>query len=279
MRLQFTLTVTAAKWLIAKGIARLPKVRQALAGGRIILKGGTTVSALCQELSGRAMMISGRVSPRGAKTAAMQSSQDQPHAMLLHKGRAQPLLRDEWPRAVQSLGRDDLLISGANIIDAHGGAALMCGMKLCNGAGPWLAASGVEGFGVIIAAGLEKLIPGRVEDAVRRTGRLLVDRSYGMAVGLLPLQGEVFTELEAVKSLAPVECWIAGRGGIGGAEGAATLVVEGEASRVSIIEKAYLEVRGRELSGAPESLQTECAAGSPGCRGHLACVYKKKEPR
>lgn len=54
-----------------------------------------------------------------------------------------------------------------------------------------------------VAAGLEKLIPGRVEEAVRAAGRKGVALSMGMAVGLMPIYGRPMTEVEAVKLLAP----------------------------------------------------------------------------
>ena len=43
-RIQFSLTVSEGKWLIAHAIADMKEVRDAIAGGRIVLKGGTTVS-------------------------------------------------------------------------------------------------------------------------------------------------------------------------------------------------------------------------------------------
>jgi len=69
MRIQITLTVHEAKRIIAKGIAELPAVKAALETGSIFLKGGTTVSAVCEELTGKPMNILGRISIRGAVTA------------------------------------------------------------------------------------------------------------------------------------------------------------------------------------------------------------------
>lgn len=46
MKAMMTLTVAEGKRLIAKGIARMPAVVAARAGGKIFMKGGTTVSAV-----------------------------------------------------------------------------------------------------------------------------------------------------------------------------------------------------------------------------------------
>ncbi|MCL4370580.1 MAG: hypothetical protein M1380_06700 [Chloroflexi bacterium] len=69
MRAQVSLTVSEGKLLIARAIASLPEVRSAFENGRILLKGGTTVSALAEELVGVPLRISGRVSPRGTKSS------------------------------------------------------------------------------------------------------------------------------------------------------------------------------------------------------------------
>jgi len=86
MRLQITLTVSEAKRIIAKGIAALPVVKAALETGSIFLKGGTTVSAVCEELTGKPMNILGRVSPRGTVTAG--SNPGKFHCVLIKMGKS-----------------------------------------------------------------------------------------------------------------------------------------------------------------------------------------------
>ena len=73
MLIQVTLTVHEAKRVIAKGIVKLPVVQEAFRSGKILLKGGTTVSAVCEELIGRPLRISGRIVPNGAKSAGLIS--------------------------------------------------------------------------------------------------------------------------------------------------------------------------------------------------------------
>ena len=274
MRIQFTLTASEAKWMIAKGVARLPKVQNALKNGRIILKGGTTVSAVAEELTGRPLMISGRVTPLGTLGARIPVNQPgQPHDLLIEKGKSVSQILD-WPAAVAGMRPKDCLITGANIFDAQGNAALMCGAQFGGQAGPWLHCAWTEGFSVIIAAGLEKLIPGRVADAVRAAGRLRPDKSYGMAVGLVPVVGEIFTEIEAVKTLARVDCQVIGKGGVFGAEGGTTLLVEGDEDQVLQIEEIFLAIHGKGASGTPESL-VACEPGGVSCKKHVNCAYKK----
>jgi len=67
MRAQITLTVNESERTIVKAIASLPYVQTALKSKKIFLKGGTTVSAVCEELVGQPLRISGRVVRGGTK--------------------------------------------------------------------------------------------------------------------------------------------------------------------------------------------------------------------
>ncbi len=270
MKAAITLTVAEGKRLIAKAVAGMPEVRRAREGGRILLKGGTTVSAIAEELLGIPLRISGRITPAGLKVA--RTTAPEPHSVLI-EGSGWRGVDDGLPEVVAGLGGGDVFITGANIIDPHGGAAVMAGAPLGGGPGTVLTGLMAEGVPIIVAAGLEKLIPGTVDQAVRVAGRKSIDRAMGMAVGLMPVSGRVITEVEAVQLLAPVECQVIGRGGVDGAEGGVTLAVWGEDSAVDRLFGLVLELKGAGTSGVAESL-VECHGGIPRCRIHLACIYR-----
>jgi hypothetical protein len=270
MKAIVSLTVPEGKRLIARAIAQMPEVRQAREGGKILLKGGTTVSAVAEELVGVPMYISGRVTPRGLKASDVAGSA--PHSMLV-EGAKWRNIDDEMPKAVESLGAGDLIVIGANAIDAYGGAAMFAGAPLGANPGQVMTGMMVEGATVIVAAGLEKLIPGRLSDAIQAAGRKRVDISMGMSVGLMPIFGRVVTEVEAFQLLAPVECRVIGRGGIVGAEGSTTCVLSGEEADVKGLFRLALGLKGATTSGAPDSL-VECVEASSRCKGHRACIYR-----
>ena len=272
MRMQFTMTSAEGKRMIAKGISSLNRVKKALKSGKIVLKGGTTVSAISEELIGKPMKISGRITPLGTKTTKSVSKHDDPHSLLIEKGK-EINIDDRWEEAMSRLEPGDCFITGANVIDVHGNAALMVGTRFGARPGPWIQGAWTEGIHAIIAVGLEKLIPGSVNEIIKVAGRKRVDKSYGMAVGFIPLFGEVFTEVDAIQALARVDCHVIGKGGIFGAEGSTTVLVEGSQGEVSRLEEIYQEVHGSSVSGRPESL-AECEMGIPACKRHLRCVYK-----
>jgi phage gpG-like protein len=269
VKAQITLTSAEGKRLIAKAIAQLPEVRAALASGKILLKGGTTVSAVAEELVVTSMRISGRVTRRGAKTALTRGTA--PHYLLIEGGEAtdvEECLED----TLATMSGNDVAVIGANALDAYGNAALMAASRLGGGGGRLITGAMVEGVSIIIAVGLEKLIPGSVQEAVQAAGRKAVDFAMGAAVGLIPLMGRVITEAQALTILAPVKPTVIGRGGVHGAEGATTLVVEGTADDVRRTFSIVQGIKGTALSGDRETM-TECHPGTPGCARHLGCIY------
>ena len=272
MILQISLTVPEAKEIIAKDAANLPEIKRAMKSGKIFLKGGTTVSALARELVGTDLYICGRISPRGTKGSKSMIF-DVPHSVLIDKGVVRNA--DDWEEAeIKNLQKQDVFVIGANAIDKDGNAAIMAGSFLGGPPGKILGGLMAEGINIIILAGIEKLIPTTISDAVRACGRKKVDISFGMAVGLIPIIGKLITEQTAIEMLADVKCTVIGKGGICGAEGSTTMVVEGDKSQIYKIYKYVESVKGFTTCGIKASLE-ECERGSMGCKEELACIYKK----
>ncbi|MCK5552105.1 MAG: hypothetical protein KAJ09_03095 [Deltaproteobacteria bacterium] len=275
MRAQVTVTVNEAKRIIAKGISRMPSVQNALRSGKIFLKGGTTVSCVSEELTGKPLRISGRIVPEGTKTAQVQSLGF--HCALIEGGEL--IDADEsLEQTIENLKAQDVAVIGANAIDVFGNSALMYGIAL--GGGPGRIISGViaEIENIIIAAGLEKLVPGSITDIVTKAGRKNVDRSIGMAVGLIPLGGRIITEKDAISLLAEVSCTVVGRGGVFGAEGATTMIIEGDKREVENVFQIILSLKDQKVSGTQKSLPS-CTAPHERCKIHRACIYKKTKKR
>ena len=270
MRLQVTLTVPEAKRIIAKAIYSRSDVKKALKEGKILLKGGTTTSAIAELLVGIKLRIGGRISPRGTMNTLRKV--DKAHCILIQGGEYSNI-DESITEVVSEMSKDDVIIASANAIDVNGDAAMLAAAPLGYHPGKAIAGFMSQGSKVIIAVGLEKLIPGTIKDAVLSTGRVTIDKSFGAAVGLIPIYGEVFTEREALMVFADVKVTVIASGGINGAEGSHTFVVEGAESEVNKIFTLISEVKGTTTSGDEQSL-VECERGCPQCKRHLACVYK-----
>lgn len=271
MKCQFTLTVSEGKLLIAKAIAAQPEVRKALSEGMILLKGGTTVSALSEELCGVPLRISGRITPRGTVSSGAVKPEGA-HSLLIRRG--VPEQGDGWLAEIAaSMGPGDVFVCGANLIDPWGGAVMMAGKDLCGEPGGIIPVIESEGVKCFVAAGLEKLSPLPLRESCENAGRKTPVWSMGMAVGLVPVQGRVVTELEALSMLGYPDRWLVGRGGISGGEGSSTFVAETGSEEEMAALLAFLgQIKGAATSGVKTSLE-ECLRCGPGRAGHLGCVY------
>jgi hypothetical protein len=176
---------------------------------------------------------------------------------------------------VNELQADDVAIVGANAIDVHGNAALMYGAPLGGGPGRVISGLMAELRNIIVAVGLEKLIPGSLTEIIARTGNKSVDLSMGMPAGLTPIIGKIVTEKDAIPLLAGVECTVIGQGGIAGAEGATTMLIEGRREEVEKAFEIVTSIKGSEISGEKESLP-ECTPPNERCDLHRGCCYKKR---
>ena len=270
-RIQFYLTVNEGKWFIADAISRMDAVIQAKQAGKVVLKGGTTVSCLAELLFNKPLHISGRLTPRGAKVA--KTTDKKPHCLLVHQGE-ETILDDIADEALLELGSGDVMIISANIIDVMGNAAMLAGSPAGGCYGRAVSAMTVEGLTVIVAAGLEKLIPGSVTDSVLLSRRKEVDFSHGLSCGLFPIYGHaVVTELSAIRLFADVDAVVIGRGGIQGAEGGTLIQAWGSEGQIALLEEAIKRCKGKPISGDEVSL-LECVPSQETCR-HLSCCYKQ----
>lgn len=274
-KVQVSLLVEESKQLIALGICEHPLLKNSLKDGRVVLKGGTTVSKISEILIDKKLRISGRITGRG--TVSGLNEDKNPHTVLLENKLFRNIdncINDEFLK----LGKDDLFICSANAVDSNYNAAMMAGSGGGGNIGMALNAIYSEGVPVLIPVGIEKMIPGDIEDIIKKTGRKGKNLSWGMSVGLLPIKGEVITEIEAVKYLADVECQAIGAGGVGEASGSTTLDIWGSDSEVDKIINIIKPIKENkiELSGSSESLQ-ECSSGCVSCGRHIGCGYKSGE--
>jgi len=268
---QVVLTVPESKLLIAKAIAELPEIRHALREGKIALKGGTTVSALSELLGFPPLRISGRITAQGTRSAS--SVVDAPHAIVVERGQWRPA-DENLEQEIAEMAQGDIFVTGANALDCFGNAGTLVGTVAGATIGkvwPYLIS---EGITTIIAVGLEKLIPGSITAASLKAGRKRVSKSMGMAVGLFPLVGKVVTEQHAIELLTGVHCTVIASGGLAGAEGATTMVLEGDLGQVEQAFSLTESVKNAACSGNKQSL-ISCDKNGIRCNQHLACVDKQ----
>lgn len=273
-RIQVTLTVEEGKELISLGILKHPKLMNSIENGKILFKGGTTVSKITEKLLNVSLRISGRITSRG--TVAGDKTLDSPHSILLQDNKWRKI-DDTISDEVHGFAKNDLIICGANAFDYKGRAALMAGSPGGGNVGKSLSSWYSEGASVLIPVGIEKMVPGDLDEIITKSSRTGKSISWGMAVGLIPLHGELFTEVEALQTLADVECFVIGAGGLGEAQGSITIDILGAKEEIEKLIPILIEIKSKEnqISGDAESL-IECVPICDNCARHLSCGYKRK---
>ena len=220
-----SLTPEQGKKLIARAVASLPDVRETVMERTAVIVAGTTnryVAEALLELVGEKEKLTGFFRgvtvPRGAKPVPAEVTED----IVITKGKA---IRGKTVFDVaKDLKPGDMIFKGANAVNlSDGEAAVLVGSSELGTSRPLLEAAYGRRVGVMIPVGVEK----RVELPVRVLAELARDeRTSGPR--LLPLPGEVFTELEALEALYDVESEILASGGVMGAEGAVYFLCTGE---------------------------------------------------
>jgi len=157
---------------------------------------------------------------------------------------------------LKKMGAGDVFIKGANAIDPCGNAGIFLGSPIGGTVGRVLGSAMAKGITIVIPVGLEKMIPTPISKAAVEAGIGRMDYSMGMPVGLIPLNGTVVDEVKAFQILTGAEAIPIGAGGVGGAEGAITLVIKGPDSQVKKSLQIANSVKGTQ---EPPTQPPECS--------------------
>ncbi len=246
MRLLVTLTAAEGKRLIAKGLLGLEVVQHALREGYLCVTLGTTSSYLVEEILGeydKTRHIAGLTVPRGVWVTRPEA---RAYDAIFHRG--EYLERKKVRDVLEELGPDDVIIKSANALDADGVPIVLLASETGGTVGTFLGAVAARGINLLMPVGLEKCIPARYDEFKDRVGMQAWDYYLGTPVGAIAIpEGRPFTEVDALRTLFDVEATPIAAGGINGAEGSVTLLVEGDEGS---IRRAYEFLRD-EIKGEP----------------------------
>lgn len=239
---QFNLTPVMGKRLIAKGMAQHPDVQRVLEKGTLLIVAGTTNGYVAEEILtmlGQAEGFSrvgfrrGVTVAQGAKLPKAELAGD----VVIVDGQWQPgkTVFD----VAEGLKAGDVVLKGGNAFDPYGQAAVQIGHP--QGGTVMAVVPAVIGRRVklIVPIGLEK----RVFDDIH-TLALRVNDAATDGPRLMPLPGEIFTELDAIQLLTGAEPLLIAGGGIFGAEGSAWIGVSGTEEQVTAAAELIKSVAG-----------------------------------
>jgi len=235
----FLLTSSMGKRLIGKGVAALPEVRDVLKEGTLVVVAGTTNAYVAEEILSAAGQNEGFARqgfrrgvtvPPGTRKGDMGRLPDEdrfPGDVVLVDG--------AWQRGkrifdiVDGMSDGDVIVKGANAVCLRTRkAAVLVGHPMAGTAGAAIPAVAGRRVRMIVPVGLEKRVERDVADLAQA-----VNAPGGEGPRMLPLPGQVFTELEALELLTGATATLVASGGVAGAEGAVWLGVCGTAEQVS----------------------------------------------
>jgi hypothetical protein len=230
---QFTLTVAAGKRLIGKGMAAHPEIKKVLKGGTLVIIAGTTNGYVAEEILA-AIGAGGNFSKkrffRGITLPPGQPTNEQGRLPDEFKFPGDVVIKDgAWlsgktlDDVLEDLKEGDIILKGANALDierkraavliAHPrGGTILDSLKVMMG----------RRVRLIVPVGLEKRITGDLDSLAVRLNAPGVK-----GLRLLPVPGEVFTEIDALALLTGVKAELFAGGGAGGAEGGIWLASSG----------------------------------------------------
>lgn len=246
---QFVVTPSMGKRLIGKATARHPAVRAVLKKGTLVIVAGTTNGYVAEEVleaTGRADGFSrtgfrrGMVAPPGfdARSISAQFSGD----VILVDGKR--IEGKEIFDVVGDLRAGDVVVKGANAVNlCRRRAGVLIGHPESGTIGAALPVIVGRRVKLLIPVGLEKRVTADIADIADR-----LNAPDAEGPRLMPLPGEILTELDAVEMLTGAKAELLAGGGVYGAEGAVRLGVGG---------------RGEDVEAAAELLKS--LAGEPPC--------------
>lgn len=240
---QVVLTVSESKRLIARAVAQMPVVTQALDSGTVIIAKGTTNTYVAEELTGQDLVpgsyVYGRVFPTQGGERFDKDTRHIPE-FVLKNGAVTDI---PYAEAVTQLQPGDVVIKGANALDYENQTAgVMIGADDGGTTGKFMPYLVARKAHLVIPVGLEKLVAGKVLELADTMRQPM--ESLNSIPSMFLLTGKIVTEIEALKILTGVDAFQAGAGGIGGAEGAVRLVMRGPREHVQDALELLSDIQG-----------------------------------
>jgi hypothetical protein len=239
---QFVITPAAGKRLIGKAIAKHTAVAAAIKKGTVVIVAGTTNGFVAEEILSalnqakefkRDRFYRGIILPPARPTTPTGRLPDEgkfPGDVIIRNGVFQrgKTIFD----VIDDLREGDVILKGANAVDLiQRRAAILIGDPKAGTIGVALQAMVGRRVRLILPVGLEKRVYGNLDDLAAKMNE---PGTHGPR--LLPVPGEIFTELDAISLLTGASAQLVAAGGVCGAEGSVWLNVSGKPAQEKAAE-------------------------------------------
>ena len=235
---QFLISPAAGKRIIAKSFLHMPEISDALVNDTIVIIAGTTNGYVSEEILesigqgagfSRKRFFRGIMPPPEYSISGSGRLPDEsqfPGDVVIVKGK--------WLKGktifdvVDSLQKGDIIIKGANALDLRNRqAAIYIGHPKAGTTGAALQAVFGRRVALYLPVGLEK----RVCGDINKIAEILASSNVS-GPRLLPVSGNIITELDAIRILTGSESTLVAAGGVCGAEGSCWVAVSGTQEQI-----------------------------------------------
>ncbi|MGB5216780.1 MAG: hypothetical protein WBN66_00640 [Smithella sp.] len=239
---QFVLTPAAGKRLIGKAMIQHEAIRKALKKGTIVIIAGTTNGYVAEEILKklgyskeflRDHFYRGIILPPNRAKAPNGRSYDESKFfgdVVITKGvfqKGQTIFG-----VVDDLSEGDVILKGANAVNlSQRRAAVLIGAPKGGTIGASLLAVVGRRVKLILPVGLEKRVYENIDELAAK-----MNAPGAQGPRLLPVPGEIFTELDAIELLTGAKVSLVAAGGVSGAEGSVWLTVSGKSAQEKAAE-------------------------------------------
>jgi len=234
------LTVAEGKRLIAKGIANHPQIKELLKKGTIIITSGTTNTYIAEELANlsapRGSFVTGHITPQNKGN--ISEGLPRTSNIIIVDGEISDISPDE---AMNNAKKEDVVFKGANLLNYEKKQAATC---IGSATGGTMALIQKTEAHVIIPIGLEKETFGDLYAYEKLFSDCPKSITPAPRIWVHSKDSEIFTEIEAIKTIATVNIVPYASGGIAGREGGMSLIVYGKQHEVQKVIDFIASVQG-----------------------------------
>jgi hypothetical protein len=246
---QFIITPAAGKRLIAKALASHKRVLDALKSGTVVIVAGTTNGYIVEEVLKKL-----GISEEFSRKRFFRGIILPPNRTVTSEGRLTDesrfpgdvvITKNVWQKGktisdvIDDLKEGDIILKGANALDLQRKqAAILIGHPKAGTIAVALQAVIGRRVNLIIPVGLEKRVCSDLHALAEK-----VNMPGAKGYRLFPVPGQVFTEIDAIRSLLTgANAELIAAGGICGAEGSCLLAVSGTKEQEDAAEKLIASV-------------------------------------
>ncbi|MDY6850896.1 MAG: hypothetical protein SV487_02300 [Thermodesulfobacteriota bacterium] len=240
---QFVITPACGKRLIGKGVAAHPAPASALKSGTVVIVAGTTNGYVAEEILGRIGQAEGFIRKRFFRGITLPPSRPTTETGRLPDETEFPgdvvIVNGLWQKGktifdvAGGLKEGDVILKGANALDlSRRRAAILIGHPKAGTIGVALPVVAGRRVRLILPVGLEKRVSMDLDALAEK-----LNAPGASGPRLLPVPGQVFTEIDAIAHLTGAEAELVAGGGVCGAEGSCRLAVSGKDEQLEAVEK------------------------------------------